>query len=83
MAAITNKVLFGDFENSTMYPNEDKMMEAVMIEFGIDDDLEARSQFMTKWKLAKQGPKGIRSIVQSAFIKKRSAMGSDARTELF
>ena len=59
------------------------MMEAVLMSFEIDGDLEARAAFSKKWNEAGQGSKGIRATVIRTFSSRKSAIGGVAKTELF
>lgn len=66
-----------------MFPSVDMMMEAVLMSFGIDEDLVARGAFIKMWNEPRLSSRGIRSIVIRTFSNRRSNFGSIAKTELF
>lgn len=46
---VVNKLLLGRFSNSTMYPSDEILFEAMMISFDIEEDDLAKAKFLKTW----------------------------------
>ncbi len=59
------------------------MMEAVLMSFEIDEDVEVRASFSKIWNEPRLSTRSIRSIVIRTFSNRRSNFGGIAKTEMF
>lgn len=84
MTDVSCKLLTGQYSFSSMYPEEDTVIECLLASFQVPlDDTTTRSAFLKEWTIYRKGEKGLKGVVSDNITLRRGNMTRDLRNHFF
>lgn len=84
MTDVSCKLLTGQYSFSSMYLEEDTVIECLLASFQVPlDDTTTRSAFLKEWTIYRKGEKGLKGVVSDNITLRRGNMTRDLRNHFF
>jgi len=82
LKGIVTKILLGSFPNSTMYPTELTMAEAILMTFDVDGDNTACARFFSEWD-SNTGSGDLKKLVMKNVHDRQGTIVGELKEELY